>query len=92
MLDARAPVGRRRRIGKVVAVDMRHMTELGIFDRRHRVDRIGAGNIERDRVKRRKHTDIGNDGRVIFGMTVAVGRNVNDAFLAIDRTLSDPSF
>ena len=40
------------------------------------VDGVCTRAIECNGVKRSEHTDIGDDGRVIFGVAVAVGRNV----------------
>ena len=39
---------------------------------------VNTCTVERKGVCRRKHTDVGKDGRVVFRMTIAVGRNVND--------------
>ena len=41
-------------------------------------DRIGAGLIQRHRIKGREHTHVWYDSRVIFRMAVAIRRHVDD--------------
>lgn len=41
------------------------------------IHRIRTGVIKRHRVERGEHADIRNDRRIIFRMTVAVGRNIH---------------
>ena len=42
------------------------------------VYRVGAGHVQGHRVKAGEHTHVGDDGRVVLRMTVAVGRHVDD--------------
>ena len=47
------------------------------FDHGSGIDRIGASLIQCHGVGRSKHPDIGNDRHIIFGMAIAIGRNIN---------------
>ena len=58
------------RVHTVVKVTTRH--------RRSRQASIHAGLVECQGIHRSKHTDIGQDGGVILGVAVAVGRHIHD--------------
>ena len=51
--------------------------ELGVGQRLGCHDGVGTGLVDGDRVEAREHADIVDDGRVVFGMAVAVGADVH---------------
>lgn len=89
MRDARAPVG----VGMCDAegilgllalqtlVIMLHLGravgKLGVRQRLGRQDGVGAGLVDGDRVEAREHADVVDDGRVVFGVAIAVGADVH---------------
>ena len=88
MLERDAPVGRRRGCREsvgigvdnaVVAVLMlqivaEHRVRIGGLS----VAGIGARHVYRDRIEGGEHSDVGNYRCVVFGMAVAVGRDLID--------------
>ena len=84
------PVGVGMGIGEVVVVAMFFFRQNAAFDDRLTVDRIGTCLVECYRVKRGKHTNIRNDWNIVFGMAVAVRRNVDDqADVEVRATVDD---
>ena len=76
MVNAAHPVGFRMVVLKVVMVHMGLFTQAAVCNHGLGVDRIGAGNIQSNRVKGCKHTHIRNNGYVILTVAVAERRNV----------------
>ena len=84
------PVGVGMGIGEVVVVAMFFFRQNTAFDDRLTVDRIGTCLVECYRVKRGKHTNVRNDWNIVFGMAVAVRRNVDDqADVEVRATVDD---
>ena len=88
VLDHRAPVGvGMRHVEVVVRAVLGHATsgveliahlgELSVGHGGHLERRIDAGLVDRHGIEAREHTDIGHDGRIVLGMTVAVGADVD---------------
>ena len=89
MRDARAPVGVGMRDAEgilgLLALQMlvimlhlgRAVGKLGVRQRLGRQDGVGAGLVDGDRVEAREHADVVDDGRVVFGVAVAVGADVH---------------
>ena len=55
----------------------RAVGKLGVRQRLGRQDGVGAGLVDGDRVEAREHADVVDDGRVVFGVAVAVGADVH---------------
>ena len=75
--DGGIPVGVGVRGVQAIAV-VRAVRRVDRTAGQHRlaVDRLGAGKIQRHRVKRGEHPHIRHDGHIIFGVAVTVGRDV----------------
>lgn len=76
MLNLAAPVGGRVEAGEVVlAGGFWLLVEEGAGEDRHGEGSVDAGLVDGDRIAAREHADIGDDGHVVLGMTVTVGRD-----------------
>ena len=71
-----APVGVGEGAGEVIEIRPVGLIQLGAGHDGLGVDGIGAGQVQRHRVKGGEHTHIGDNGQVILGMAVAVGAHV----------------
>ena len=67
------PVGGRMNIAEVVSMGMGFFVKVRTFQNGLSVNGICAGLIQSNRIKRSKHSHIGNNGSVIFCMTVTEG-------------------
>lgn len=88
VLDHRAPVGvGMRHVEVIVRAVLGHATgglelvahlgELSVGHGGHLEHRVDAGLVDRHGIEAREHTDIGHDGRIVLGMAVAVGADVD---------------
>ena len=72
MLQLRSPVGGRLRIGEIVVAIMFFAAKRTVWNDRLCIDGIDACLVKRNRVKRREHADVWDDGCIIFAVAVAV--------------------
>src|SRR5699024_8793158 len=71
------PVGGRCDGGEMVLVFVRMLGEQAVLIGRHGVAGIGAGMIQRYRVKRGEHADVRDDGDVVGIVAIAHGGDVD---------------
>lgn len=72
------PVGSGAGIGEVVVVIVGYLVQMAAGHDRLPVNGIGAGLIQRYRVKAGEHAYIGYDRHIILGVAVTVGRYIDD--------------
>ena len=77
VVELDVPVAFGEKAGEVVESVTAAFSERTVFHDRSLVDHIGAGTVDGDRVERGKHSDVGHDGSIIFGVAVAVRRDIH---------------
>lgn len=91
MLGHHSPIGRGKNIAKVIAVRMFRLIQRTSFDKRLSIASICTGYIQCDRIKRGKHTDIGNNRHIILAMAIAARGDIHHDIDMETRTTIDNS-
>ncbi|MPN50181.1 hypothetical protein SDC9_197807 [bioreactor metagenome] len=72
MSDPGLPIGIRVDVLKMVMIWMLNVTQHALRIDRCLIDRVGTGLIQRYRIKGSEHSDIIDDCRIIFAVTVTI--------------------